>query len=205
MIVDNQLLHEFKGQPQGIAPTKYNRRSLRLKHYDYSRAGCYFITICIQGREHLFGEILEGKMIFNEAGRMIHTLWYEINDDFQNVYLHEFVIMPNHIHGIIEIVDNVGVPLVGTLDMDNTKIKTTSRAPIKGAPTVGDVVGAFKSKTTNAYIKMVKNNTLPPFNKRIWQRNYHEHIIRDDADYLRVAEYTVNNPLTWEDDILSKP
>ena len=85
---------------------KHNRRSIRLKHYDYSRAGCYFITICTQDRLYLFGDILEGKMVLSVAGEMIHTLWYEIIDDFPNVALHEFVIMPNHVHGIIEIVDN---------------------------------------------------------------------------------------------------
>jgi len=89
---------------------KYNRRSLRLKHYDYSCAGYYFVTICTQGREHLFGEILESKMVLNVAGEMVNTSWHHIMDDFPNVYLHEFVIMPNHIHGIIEIVDTVGVP-----------------------------------------------------------------------------------------------
>ena len=227
---------------------KYNRRSLRLKHYDYSRAGCYFVTICTQGREHLFGEIVEGKMMLNAAGEMVYASWHQIMDDFPNVSLHEFVIMPNHIHGIIEIMDTVGVPLVGTqkLIRNDNKSKPVgvplvgtlqcakqtmgnheglrtkgnheglplrgndtpniiSRAPMKGAPTVGDVVGAFKSKTTNAYIKMVKNGTCPPFNKRIWQRNYHEHVVRDDVDYERVATYTINNPLTWENDILSKP
>jgi REP element-mobilizing transposase RayT len=227
---------------------KYHRHSLRLKHYDYSRAGYYFVTICAQGREHLFGEIVEGKMVLNVAGEMINQLWYEIEDDFQNVYLHEFVIMPNHIHGIIEIVDAVGVPLVGTQKLihNDNKSKTVgvplvgtlkcakqpkgnheglqpkgnheglplrgndtsnimSRAPMKGAPTVGDIVGAFKSKITNAYIKMVKNGTCPPFNKRIWQRNYHEHVVRNDADYERVATYTINNPLTWDDDMFAKP
>jgi len=195
---------------------KYNRRSLRLKHYDYSRAGYYFVTICAQGREHLFGEIVDGKMVLNVVGEMINQLWYEIENDFPNVYLHEFVIMPNHIHGIIEIVNTVGVPLVGTQKLvhHNNKSKTVgendtsnimSRAPMKGAPTVGDIVGAFKSKTTNNYIKMVKNGTCPPFNKRIWQRNYHEHVVRNDADYERVATYTVNNPLTWDDDMFSKP
>ena len=206
---------------------KYNRRSIRLKHYDYSQAGYYFITICTQGRVHLFGEIVDGVMVLNDAGKMIHMLWYEITDDFPNVYLHEFVIMPNHIHGIIEIVDNeniskpVGVPLVGTLPthvntqklMDNHNVKGNHKglplrendtSKIKTTFTVGDVIGAFKSKSTNQYIKMVNNGTCQPFNKRIWQRNYHEHVIRDDVDYERVATYTINNPLTWEDDILSK-
>lgn len=83
------------------------RRSIRLKHYDYSRAGCYFITICTQDRLHLFGEIVEGEMVLGIAGKLIHKLWFDIVNDFPNVTLHEFVIMPNHIHGIIEIVNNV--------------------------------------------------------------------------------------------------
>ncbi len=204
-----------KGKHKGLPLRKYYRRSIRLKHYDYSTAGFYFITIVAQNREHLFCEIVEGEMVLNEAGRMIHTLWYEIKDDFPNVYLHSFVIMPNHIHGIIEITNNeniskpVGVPLVRTQNMVNGKTKITSRAPItsnKGqpqgiAPTVGNVVGSFKSKTTNTYIKMVKNGTLPPFNKRIWQRNYYEHVVRDDVDYVRLATYIQNNHQKWEEDM----
>jgi len=201
---------EPKGRTHGSAPTgyKYNRRSLRLKYYDYSRAGFYFITICAQNKEHLFGSIVEGIMDLNEAGEMVNTLWFDIVNDFSNVSLHEFVIMPNHIHGIIEIKNNencVGVPLVGTLDMSNMDGIYNKRAPTRDAPTVGNIIGVFKSRTTNTYIKMVKNGTLPPFNKRIWQRNYYEHVIRDDVDYERVATYTINNPKTWDDDVLSKP
>ena len=193
----------------------YHRRSLRLKHYDYSREGYYFITIVAQNREHLFGEIVDGAMGLNVAGLMVEELWHDIPNDFKYVKLHEFIIMPNHIHGIIEIIKPydtdikpVGVPLVGTLaNVDNIEIQRTpigfKRAPTRDAPTVGDVIGVFKSKTTNQYIKMVKNNTLPPFNKRIWQRNYYEHIIRDENDYTRIAEYIINNPLSWELDRLN--
>ena len=191
---------------------KYNRRSIRLKHYDYSRAGCYFVTICTQGREHLFGEIVDCKMVLNDAGEMIHALWYEITNDFSNIYLHEFVIMPNHIHGIIEIVDNVGADSISALqldgicthDLDNNDVKH-HWADMESAPTsLGDIMQSFKRHTTIKYIKMVKNGTCPPFNKRIWQRNYHEHVVRDDVDYERVATYTINNPMTWDKDILSK-
>jgi len=80
----------------------------------------------------------------------------------------------------------------------------SQRADTRVRPYVGDVVQWFKTMTTNAYIKMVKNNTLPPFNKRIWQRNYYEHVIGDDMDYERVATYIINNPMTWDDDVLSK-
>ncbi|PHS40702.1 MAG: transposase [Sulfurovum sp.] len=182
----------------------HNRCSLRLPHYDYSRAGYYFITICTQNRLHLFGEIVDDMMVLGVAGKMVNKLWYEIINDFPNIALHEFIIMPNHIHGIIEIVDNVGAPLVGALDVASAVGIHDKRAPMKGAPTVGNVIGVYKSLTTNAYIKMVKNGTLPPFDKRIWQRNYYEHIIRDDVDYDRIATYIINNPSTWDDDVLSK-
>ena len=190
----------------------FNRRSLRLKHYDYSQEGYYFITIVTQNREHFFGEIIESTMILNDAGRMIDTLWNEITLDFENIKLHAFVIMPNHIHGIIEICNNtVGVPLVGTLNIDlvgthkinSKKIKTTSRAPIKGALTIGDIIGAFKSKTTNHYIKMVKKGMVSPFDKRLWQRNYYEHIVRDEGDYIRLSTYIKNNPQKWEEDMFA--
>ena len=196
----------------------YYRRSLRLKHYDYSRAGFYFITICTQGREHLFGEIVDDVMVLGVAGQLIHRLWYEMIDDFPNIALHEFVIMPNHIHGIIQIVDNkkqhVGADSISAQICMQKNIDCTieqraemdsQRADMESAPTVSTMIQSFKRHTTLQYIKMVKNNTLPPFNKRIWQRNYYEHIIRDDVDYNRIATYIINNPLTWDDDVLSKP
>lgn len=187
----------------------YNRRSIRLKHYDYSRAGCYFITICTQGREHLFGEILDGVMVCSVAGEMIEKWHMKLEEKFPNIKNHEMVIIPNHIHFIMEIVgaDPCVCPNVHT-EMSDTQLKMEipfQRADTRVRPYVGGVVQWFKTMTTNAYIKMVKNGSCPPFNKRIWQRNYHEHIIiRNDVDYLHVAEYTLNNPLTWEDDIFAK-
>ena len=191
---------------------KHHRRSIRLQYYDYSKAGYYFITICTQDRLHLFGEIVDGEMILGDAGRMVNKLWYEIINDFPNVHLHEFVIMPNHIHGIIKIVGadsisalkpmNVHEPMNTHEPIDCIE---SQRAEIDSAPTLGEIIQSFKRHTTLQYIKMVKNCTCPPFNKRIWQRNYYEHIIRDDVDYERVATYTINNPMTWKDDVLSKP
>jgi len=197
---------------------KNNRRSLRLKHYNYSRAGYYFVTICTQGREHLFGEIVEGKMVLNVAGEMVKIWHMKLEEKFPNVKNHEMVIMPNHIHFIIEIKYGYQGQTHGSAPTQK-KISNPVGAdpcvrplapcvrpnPIRNHVYVGDIVQWFKTMTTNAYIKMVKNGTCPPFNKRIWQRNYHEHVVRDDVDYERVATYTINNPLTWENDILSKP
>ncbi|MCF6207035.1 MAG: hypothetical protein L3J47_09125 [Sulfurovum sp.] len=176
---------------------KYNRKSLRLKHYDYSREGYYFITVTTQNREHLFGEIVDGKMVLNVAGKMVNELWYDIPNDFNHVVLYDFVIMPNHIHGIIEIT-KYDKP-VGA-DMESKQ-----RADMESAPTLSTILQSFKRHTTLRYIQMVKNNTLPPFQKRIWQRNFYEHVIRDETDYARIAEYIQNNPLTWENDTLNNP
>jgi REP element-mobilizing transposase RayT len=145
---------EERGNQKGLPVPGYHRRSLRLKDYDYSKAGYYFITICTQDRLYLFGEVVDGKMILNDAGKMVERLWYSIRDDFQNIYLHEFVVMPNHIHGIIEIIDTVGVPLVGTHNdgsqMEGNHKVLQTKGNHKGLPLhgvrVGDVIGAFKSK-----------------------------------------------------------
>ncbi len=196
------------------APTeKYHRRSIRLPHYDYSRAGYYFVTITAQNREHLFGEIYDGEMVLNVAGEMVQGLWCDITNDFPNVALHDFVVMPNHIHGIIQIKyrDTVGADSISALQSEqpnNVRSKSNDmpskqRADMESAPTVSTIVQSFKRHTTLQYIKMVKNNTLPPFNKRIWQRNYYEHVVRDNNDYARIVQYIENNPSTWNDDMLN--
>ena len=180
-------------------PKIHHRKSIRLKNYDYSQAGLYFITICTENRLHLFGEIVDDEMVLNDAGLMIDKIWNEIPNDFSNIKLHEFTIMPNHIHGIIEI--TVGAPLVGAQNSANNKNKPGQPQGI--APTVGDIIGAFKSLTTNQYIKMVKRNVLLPFDKKIWQRNYWEHIIRNDNEYQRIAQYIIDNPKKWALDKLN--
>jgi len=208
------MMDNFNNVGGGDYNMNYNRRSLRLKHYDYSRAGYYFITICTQGREHLFGEIVDGEMILNDAGKMVEIWYKKLEEKFLNIKNHEMVIMPNHIHFIIEIKYGYQGQTHGSSTQNNISnpvgadpcVRPFDRCvrPNVNDVSLGDVVQWFKTMTTNAYIKMVKNGTFPPFNKRIWQRNYHEHVVRDDVDYERVATYTINNPLTWEDDVLSK-
>jgi len=141
-------------------PDIHHRHSIRIRGYDYSQAGLYFVTICTQNRLCLFGEIEKSKMQLNDAGIMIEHQWQELIYHFDNIKLHQFIVMPNHFHGIVE---SVGVPLVGT--------QNTERLP-KGqpqgiAPTVGDVVGAFKSLSTNDYIRNVKQNNWQPFKKNM--------------------------------------
>jgi len=219
--LDAQHIRPFglKGQTHGSAPTeKYNRRSIRLPHYNYSWAGYYFITITAQNREHFFGEIQDGVMVLNVAGEMVHK-WYEkLEEKFPTVKNDMMVIMPNHIHFIVQILQPVGAnPCVRSLNGQHirpfglkgqthgsgNKGQTHGSAPTQSNIILGDIIQWFKTMTTNTYIKMVKNNTLPPFNKRIWQRNYYEHVVRDENDYARIAEYIENNPSTWNDDMLN--
>jgi putative transposase len=182
--------------------TIHRRRSLRLKGYDYTLAGAYFVTICTQDRACLFGDVVSGAMCLNEAGQMVAALWDDIAARFPRVEIDQFVVMPNHLHGIIVLpyADEgattrvaptggaiVGAPLVG--------------APVAGAPArLGDVVGAFKSLATNGYIDGVKANGWPEFRGRLWQRNYYEHIIRDETALNRVRCYVDDNPARWEFD-----
>ncbi|MDQ6953464.1 MAG: hypothetical protein Q9M15_08055 [Mariprofundaceae bacterium] len=172
-----------------------------MKGYDYSQAGLYFITICTQNRLHLFGEIVNDNMVLNDAGNMIKKLWREISNHFKNTRLHEYIIMPNHIHGIIEI-SSVGAPLVGAQN-DGQFQNGQPQGIAPTCKTIGDIVGAFKSLTTNEYIKMVKQNILQPFDKRIWQRSYWEHIIRNDNEYTHIVQYIMDNPQTWAMDQLN--
>jgi putative transposase len=174
-------------------PDIHHRRSVRLKGYDYSKKGLYFITICIQNYLCLFGNIKKGEMKLNNAGLMIKHQWQALIHRFDKIKLHEFIVMPNHFHGIVEF---VGAPLVG---VQNT-VPSTSGQPQGIAPTVGDVVGVYKSLTTNDYIQNVKQNNWQRFNKKLWQRNYYEHIIRDEISYHQISEYIQTNPLKWGDD-----
>jgi REP element-mobilizing transposase RayT len=181
-------------------PEKYHRRSIRLKGYDYAQAGAYFVTIVAQGRACLFGEVADGIMRANDAGRMVHREWLALPARFTVIRLDAFVVMPNHCHGIIISGPSVGATLVVAPDPD--VVAPESRAGTSPAPTsrrtLGDIVGAFKSITTHAYIQGLKQSGWPPFSGRLWQRNYFEHTIRDGVSLGRIREYIINNPIPWE-------
>jgi REP element-mobilizing transposase RayT len=182
-------------------PERHHRRSIRLKEYDYSQAGAYFVTICTQDRAHLFGDVVDGEMRLNDVGRMVVTEWERIPERFLNIELDAFIVMPNHIHGIIVIIQHVGAGLVpaqnGATPVGAGLVPAQDGATTRVAPTVGDVVGAFKSRVTVEYIRRVKKSGWPPFRGRLWQRNYYEHIIRDEESLNRIREYIATNPLRW--------
>ena len=156
-------------------PDIHHRRSIRLNEFDYAQAGLYFITICVRNRASLFGHIDAGEMILNGAGLMVERQWLELTHHFDEIKLHECVVMPNHFHGIIELVDNQNA-------------------------LIGEVIGAFKSLSTNEYIHNVNENGWQPFDEKLWQRNFYEHIIRNDESYLEISEYIQTNPLKWQED-----
>ncbi len=218
-----------------LHPGIRGRRSIRLKGYDYSQPGAYFVTIVTQDRECLFGDVAAGTMRLSAAGRMVRSVWEALPRRFPAVDLDAFVVMPNHIHGIIVIVgtdsdgrattrvaptdataDAVGAPLVGAPDDDATAgtvgapdtvgaplvgaLDSEERATTRVAPTLGSVVGAFKSLTTVEYTRGVHGMDWPPFRGRLWQRNYHERIVRDDASLDRIRRYILNNPAQWDAD-----
>jgi len=169
-------------------PERLHRRSIRLKGYDYSQPGAYFITICTQDRACLFGEVVDGEMRLNDAGQMVQDVWDELPAFYPSVQTDAFIVMPNHIHGIIILVgadpcvcpDEIGQPQM--------------IAPRLSLP---DVVHRFKTMTTKRYIDGVKKFGWTPFRRRLWQRNYYEHIIRNDHALQRIREYIWTNPLRW--------
>jgi putative transposase len=170
-------------------PALHHRRSIRLKGYDYSKEGLYFITICVQNRLHLFGHVENLEMHLNDAGLMIGNEWLALCDRYPNIALHEWVIMPNHFHAILEI-------------LDGTAHSNHKDTPLPKNPTLGQMLGAFKSITTVEYIRNVNTHKWQPFDNKLWQRNYWEHIIRTDEENERIAEYIVNNPKKWDEDTL---
>ncbi len=267
----------------------HHRRSIRLKGYDYSQDGLYFITICIQDRKCLFGEITGAspagaQMELNELGSIAYEQWQKLPERFTNIELDVFQIMPNHIHGIIVLTDvgagftpapddntiadekNAGVnPNQNNTNIpdhddavvnndnaianetwagvnpaptqNNTNIPDhddavvnndnaivynddsiahydnsitdeiragASPAPTGNSKSVGDIIGAYKSLVANECLKIFKQKWAEvnpaPYMGKLWQRNYYEHIIRDEQSYQRISGYIINNPVKWKDD-----
>jgi REP element-mobilizing transposase RayT len=167
-------------------PERHHRRSIRLKRHDYARAGAYFVTICAKDRECLFGQIEGETVILSEDGRLVDECWHLLPRHFPNVELDAFVLMPNHVHGIIWITD---------MGMDRG---TACRAPTVerfGHPvshSLPTIIRSFKSAVSQ---RINERRTIPGV--LVWQRNYYEHIIRSDEELNRIREYIANNPAQW--------
>ena len=185
--------------PRGTNLELPDRKSTRLRGYDYSSPGAYFVTIVIHNRLYLLGDVIEGKVRLNDAGEMVQQIWEALAFRFPSIDLDAFIVMPNHVHGIVFLNESVGAPLVGAHSSEIHSI-TEGAATKRVLPKLGDVVGAHKSITTVKYVEGVKVNERRRFPERLWQRNYYEHVIRDEEELERAREYIFNNTIEWEMD-----
>jgi len=165
-------------------PDRRQRRSIRLRGYDYTQLGAYFITICTYQGQCLFGHVLDGAMVFSDAARIVRACWDEISVHFPNVELDEFVIMPNHVHGIMLIVHRGR----GTACRGPT-VESFGK-PVPGS--LATTIRSFKSAVT----KRINQQRKTPGGS-VWQRNYYEHVMRDEAALARIRDYIGTNPLRW--------
>ena len=154
------------------------RRSIRLDGYDYSQGGCYYFTVCTQDRIHRFGEIADSAMSLNAAGHMVVTVWESLPARFPSLELDSFIVMPDHLHGILWLCPSEAADLTVTVSL-------------------AAVVGAFKSLVTTDYMLGVRAGRLKPFGGKLLQRNYYEHIVRSDESLELIREYILTNPTRW--------
>ena len=191
--------------PMTYNPEINHRRSIRLKGYDYSQQGAYFVTICAWNKECLFGELKNSEMLLNEYGEIGMKCWEAVPSHFLYVETDEFIVMPNHVHGIITIT-NVGAQFIAPSYVDchtsrhsvinqTNKKNVINQGVINHAPTIGGIVRSFKARCTYMINQIRNTHGIP-----VWQRNYYEHIIRDDRELQAIREYIRYNPLKWGED-----
>lgn len=169
------------------------RRSVRLRGYDYRQAGVYFVTVCTHCNYKFFGSISEGEMILNELGSIARDEWQHVADARANVQLDYYVVMPNHLHGIVIIKDE-------KLERDSNELHNMSsreQSRTLQAGSLGAIVGHFKA----AVGRRAKRANIGR-QQKIWQRNYYEHIIRNETSLDDIRRYIINNPARWHDDRL---
>ena len=170
------------------ATPRYHRRSIRLDDYDYSQSGAYFVTICTHDRQCLFGNIVDSEMRLSEIGEAVQGVWLRTEEIRHEIVLDAFVVMPNHVHGVLLIIDDVKSPIRATRQ---------SPLPIRGPQkrSLGSFIVGFKSMCTLTIKKSLAVKTI-----RVWQRNYYEHVIRSEKALNAVREYIQANPARWSND-----
>jgi REP element-mobilizing transposase RayT len=202
------------------------RRSIRLPGYDYSQPGYYFITVCTHDRECLFGEVRNAEMVLSEAGRAVRSVWTNLPNRFPGIDLDEFVVMPNHVHGILVIANPSGAPTrpgapapPGTSTppgMSRSLVGAGLALPVAPpwpARGVGQAGRASPAPTDGRRMRLgdvvgafkslsavVVNRLLARSGQPLWQRNYFEHVVRGDAELQRIRQYVVDNPAKWAED-----
>ena len=160
-------------------PAIHHRRSIRLRGYDYSQPGKYHVTICTAGKEHLLGEVVEGEMHPNELGERVALCWKWLAQHYSYIDLDEWIVMPNHVHGIIIITNREG----------------GSRTAPTRRKTLGSLIGAFKTVSTEDV-----NELRGTPGRTLWQRDFYDHIIRNEDELNKIREYIQTNPVQWRSD-----
>jgi putative transposase len=206
-------------------PAKHHRHSIRLPGFDYSQPGAYFVTICVQNRECLFGEIIHGRMHLNDSGKMIDKWYMELPNKFSNMEIDEYVIMPNHFHSIVKIIPaavsttatvsaTVGAdlcvrpnharvrPIDARVNGADTQVRPYNKNDATNDKTtnLSSIMQWFKTMTTNEYIRNVKTNGWRAFSGKLWQRDFYEHIGRNGNELFRIRNYIRDNPKNWKSD-----
>ena len=186
-------------------PKEHHRRSIRLPNYDYSKPGAYFMTIVAWHRECLFGQVVDGAMRLNKIGEIVQWEWLELPKRLHFVELGAFIVMPNHFHGIIFFHETVGTTRPGLTSARSDKasfphmtIDSTDGSPLPQGTkpaSLGAIMAQFKSRVTKRLWKIPSLKGTP-----IWQRNYYEHIIRNDCDLQNKTDYIAANPMLWAQD-----
>ncbi len=154
------------------------RDRLRWRGYDYTTPGSYYVTLCTQGRRCLFGHVAEGLLHANDAGRMVTSVWESIPQTFESVRLAEFVLMPNHLHGLLTLRREEALPRVK----------------------LGTVIQWFKYRTTLEYGRGVRTRGWQRFERHLWQRGFHDRVLRDEAERAHASGYILRNPRQWRED-----
>jgi putative transposase len=175
-------------------PEIHHRASIRLQGYDYSSVGAYFVTICTFQRECLFGEIIDGRMMLNEYGKIVNNEWIKSSDIRQEIELDELIVMPNHFHAIIFITTLKTLETSNSSSFHNPNQETTLSMKPKS---LSSLIAGFKSATTTR-INTKRDTAGTP----VWQRNYYDNIIRNELALEKIRQYIHNNPISWEIDQL---
>ncbi len=175
----------------------HHRRSTRLRDWDYALPWWYYVTICTHERQCIFGTVVNDEMQLNDIGKIVHEEWTNTPTIRPEIELDEFVVMPNHVHGIVIIGESVGA--TGSVARKGKQGSSIIRATQRVAPTktlvsgsLGAVIGQFKSKAAKR-INVIRETQ----GVSVWQRSFHDHIIRNDADLHRIRTYIANNPVQW--------
>lgn len=177
-------------------PEKHHRRSTRLEGYDYAQSGAYFITICAQDRACLFGEVVDREMRVNAMGEMVEFTWFDLPNHVDGLMLDAFVVMPNHVHGIVVITGNVGAGSEPALtEPALTEPAPTTLATRKKRHDLPEIVRQFKTFSARRINQYRQTPGIP-----VWQRNYYEHIIRNEESLNKIRQYILENPKRWAND-----